>query len=213
MQKYLDIAGYLEYINYKKINELIDKENTLNIDTDIFNSFIYNKRVREIFEQAYTDSLNDVLSLFAKDLKRIFYSLNNSLKENPKYMISLGTNTSFEGLIINNLILKVLSENDRFTNVNLIFKVKKDSNQELLNKVCELILNDKNISLSFVENSYNDLNVEYFSDGKRILENPTYDDEGATGRMLVSSISVNLSRLGLKHQNLKEFYLELDLKK
>ncbi len=209
LEKYLEVAGYLEYINYKKVSEVIDKENTINLDTDIFNSFIYNKRVKDIFELSYNDSMNYTYELLETDIERVLTSLDNNLRENPKYVISLGCNDNFEGLLINNIYLKILGKKERLTNVTTIFKVKKDSNQELLNKVSELILNDKNIAISFVDNSYNKENVEYFSDGKRILENPIYDEDIASGRMIVSSISINLGRLGLKHQNnLEELYTE-----
>ena len=215
LQKYLEVAGYLEYINFKKVEEIIDKESITSFETDIFNSFIYNRRVKDIFESAYNDSMEFVLESLKQDLTKILSSLNNNYKENKKYVISIGCDDSFEGLIINNCYLKTLENIDRLDNVTTIFIVKKDSSIELLNKVSQLVIDEKNIAFAFVDNSYNkedEKYAEYFSNGKRIFENPTYDDKGTKGRMIVSSVSINMGRLGLKgiDKSKEEFYLELD---
>ncbi len=215
LQKYLDINGYLEYINYRKVLEILDKENTINFDLEIFNSFIFNKKVKDLFELCYNDSMEYVLDIFEKDFKTILISLNSNIKENKKYSISLGDNDNFEGLIINNSYLKVIGELERLDNVTTIFKVRKDSSQELLNKVSDLVINDKNLAFAFVDNSYNkenDVTAEYFSDGKRIFENPVYAEYGSSGRMIVASVSINVGRLGLKYseKEINNLYTELD---
>jgi hypothetical protein len=59
-------------------------------------------------------------------------------------------------------------------NVHVVFKIIPDLEETYLSKIASLIINQKNISLSFPNNSYNkdDKNeVEYFSDGQRIFEN------------------------------------------
>lgn len=215
LQKYLEVAGYLEYINIKKVSEIIDKETSINFDIEIFNAFISNKRVKDIFELAYNDSIEFTLELLEQDFQKILTSLNNNYKENRKYTISLGHNDSFEGLLINNCYLKIISLLERLENVTTIFIVKKDSNLELLNKVSELVINDKNIAFAFSDNSYNkheEAYAEYFSDGKRIFENPIYDDYSSKGRMITTSVSINMGRLGLKYldKDKKDFYSELD---
>jgi len=215
LKKYLTVGGYLEYLNIKKIEELIDKEDSISFDIDLFSSFVYNRRVRDIFEIAYNDSMEFVMNFLNTNIKKMFILLEDNYKENKKFSISLGSNDSFEGLIINNLVLKVINELDKLHNVMLIFKVKKNTNLELLNKVSELVINDKNICFSFIDNSYNKNNyeeVEYFSNGKRIFENDIYDDVGSKGRMIVSSVSINMGRLGLKYsgKDIKDFYIEFD---
>ena len=118
-------------------------------------------------------------------------------------------------MIINNCYLDVLGKFDSLSNVSTIFNVKKDNNIELMNKVSMLVADGKNISFAFVDASYNKDNgshVEYFSTGKRIFENPIYGEKSSKGRMIVSSVSVNMGRLGFKYENrnIKDFYLELD---
>ncbi len=215
LQQYLSVAGYLEYINMKKICEILEKETSINFDTEIFESLIYNKRVKDIFEQSYNDSMQYLLRGLESDIQKIVTSLDLNYKENPKYVISLGSNDNFEGLIINNCYLKVIENLKSLKNVTTIFQIKKDSNIELLNKISELIIDEKNIALSFIDNSYNrqeETHAEYFSNGRRIFENQIYDDKNSKGRMLVSSVTINMGRLGLKYKNhnRKEFWEELN---
>ncbi len=215
LTKYLEITGYLEYINIKKIFEIVDKEESINFDIEIFNSFILNKRVSEIFEISYNDTTEFIITSLENDLKKILISLNNNYKENKKYTITIGCNDSIEGLMINNSYLKILASLDKLENVTTIFNIKKDFNNELLNKAAELVIEDKNIMFAFIDNSYNKYGenyAEYFSDGKRIFENSIYDEYCVNGRMIVCSVSINIGRLGLKytHNTIKNLYSELD---
>ena len=174
LNKYLDLEGYLDYINFKKIEELL-----------------------------------------TISLERLLVSLDNIITENKKYAISLGTNKTKIGLMINNCYLDVIGKLDPLKNVTTIFKIKKDGNNCLFNKVSELVIKDKNIVFANVDASYNkdkDNEVEYFSNGKRIFENNLSDEKNSVGRMIVTSASINMSRLGNRNSDKKrsEFYLELD---
>lgn len=215
LNRYLDVLGYLEYLNFKKIEDLIDKEDTINFEFNIFDQFILNDRVKDIFELAYNDSVKKMEELITISFERLLTSLNENRQENKKYTISLGTNDSIEGLMINNCYLNVLLQIPYLENVTTIFKIKNDSNTELLSKASNLVVLQKNIAFANVEASYNkDLNneVEYFSNGKRIFENVFSDEKNSIGRMIVSSVSINMGRLGLKYcaKNMDDFYLELD---
>jgi len=204
LSKYLSLTDYYEYVNFKRVEELIDKLDSIDFDLNLFSSFILNDKVYEIFKNAYNDSINFVSNILSKEIKNLLVNLNNTHHENKKYSISIGNNYSFEGVFINNIYLKQLQNLDKTVNVTTVFKISKSDNEELLKKVCELILLGKNIALSFVDTSYNkDSNncIEYFSDGKRIFENPVYEDKGALGRMIVCSVSINMGRLGFKYEN------------
>jgi len=109
----------------------------------------------------------------------------------------------------------VLSKLDALNNVSTIFNVKHDSDKDLLLKSSSLVVNGKNISFAFIDTEYNktdNIHVEYFSNGRRIFDNPVYGEKGSKGRMIVSSVSINMGRLGFKYENkdIKDFYLELD---
>lgn len=215
LNKYLDLEGYLDYINFKKIEELIDKEDVINVDLDIFNQYILNKKVRNIFEIAYADSVKKIEELLTVSLERLLVSLNNIITENKKYAISLGTNNTKIGLMINNCYLDVVDKLDSMKNVTTIFKIKKNGDNCLFDRVSELVIKGKNIVFANLDASYNkdkDNEVEYFSNGKRIFENILCDEKNSIGRMIVASVSINMSRLGNRNSDKtkSEFYLELD---
>lgn len=215
IEAYLNIEGFCEYVDVSKIEELIDKENTLNINIGVFDSILLNKRVKELIALAYNTSYKKTIEWLSAGIKQLLLHLNNNFQENKKYSISLGTNDSYEGNLINNCYVKQLLEVDYLENLTTIFKIRKNNNMELYNKIVETIESGKNVALSFVESSYNDdaeNEVEYFSNGRRIFENELYDSRSSIGRMIVASVSVNMGRLGFeyKNKNLKDFYLEFD---
>ena len=215
IEAYLNIEGFCEYVDVSKIEELIDKENTLNINIGVFDSILLNKRVRELIVLAYNTSYKKTIEWLSAGIKQLLLHLNNNFQENKKYSISLGTNDSYEGNLINNCYVKQLLEVDYLENLTTIFKIRKNNNIELYNKIVETIASGKNVALSFIESSYNDdaeNEVEYFSNGRRIFENELYDSRSSIGRMIVASVSVNMGRLGFeyKNKNLKDFYLEFD---
>lgn len=215
IEAYLNIEGFCEYVDVSKIEELIDKENTLNINIGVFDSILLNKRVKELIVLAYNTSYKKTIEWLSAGIKQLLLHLNNNFQENKKYSISLGTNDSYEGNLINNCYVKQLLEVDYLENLTTIFKIRKNNNMELYNKIVETIASGKNVALSFIESSYNDdaeNEVEYFSNGRRIFENELYDSRSSIGRMIVASVSVNMGRLGFeyKNKNLKDFYLEFD---
>ena len=212
LNKYLDISGYLEYINLKKIEEIIDKQNSIYFENSLFDNFILNKKVEEIFMLAYNDSINHIKSLLLEAIENLLINLNNNYLENKKYSISLGSNNSLDGLLINNVYLESLGKIERLDNLTTIFKIDKNSNKDLLNKISSLVIEGKNMAISNLDASYNKNNVEYFGNGHRILENYVYEEDEATGRMIVAAVSVNMGRLGFKYEgkDIKEFYLALD---
>lgn len=215
IEAYLNIEGFCEYVDVSKIEELIDKENTLNINIDVFDSILLNKRVKKLIVLAYNTSYKKTIEWLSAGIKQLLLHLNNNFQENKKYSISLGTNDSYEGNLINSCYVKQLLEVDYLENFTTIFKIRKNNNIELYNKIVETIESGKNVALSFIESSYNDdaeNEVEYFSNGRRIFENELYDSRSSIGRMIVASVSVNMGRLGFeyKNKNLKDFYLEFD---
>lgn len=212
LNKYLDISGYLEYINIKRIEEIIDKQNSIYFDKNLFDNFILNKKVEEIFNLSYNDSLDFIKKELYKSIDVMLNSLNNNHQENKKYSISLGSNATLDGKLIIDIYLDVLNRKDRLENVTTIFKICKNSNKETLEKFSELVVDSKNIAIANIDATYNGDNIEYFSNGKRVFENYVYEEKESRGRMIVSSVSVNLGRLGFKYQNknIDDFYLALD---
>lgn len=213
LYNYLMIAGTLEYINFKKIEELVDKQNSIYFNEYLFESFILNKKQEEVFKLAYEASMTYISNLLKNNFEILLLRLNNTNQENKKYSISIGANNSKDGIFITDCYLEVIGKIERLDNVVTIFKLMSENS--LQNRMFDLITNNKNIAISFVDSSYNKDNescVEYFSNGKRVFENYVYETKTSKGRMIVSSVSVNMGRLGFKYENqdLNKFYLELD---
>lgn len=213
--KYLNVAGYSNYINEKKVEEIIDHENSLAIDMNIFSSISLNNQSNTIFRLAYTDTIEKSVNLMSESFKELLIGLNNNHKENKKITISLGSNGSFEGMLINKCFLNEISKLERLENITIIFKIKENTDKSLAEMVAGLVLEDKNIAFSFIESSYNKdakSEVEYFSDGKRIFENHVTEEKSSIGRMIVATTSINMSRLGLKYKNqpINLLFKELD---
>ena len=83
-------------------------------------------------------------------------------------------------------------------------------------KIASIIVNHKNISLSFPKSSFNNksnFDCEYFSNGMRVYDNINDSEARSNGRMVVAATSINLARLGLRYLNNNQnvnFYEELD---
>lgn len=213
LYNYLFVSGTLEYINYKKIEELIDKQNSIYFNEYLFESFILNKRIEEIFKLAYEDSLNYVSKLLKQAFETLLLNLNNNHQENKKYSISVGTSSNKDSLFITECYLSVIGNIERLNNIVTIIKISNEN--DFVDQITKLITENKNIGISFVESSYNKDDkscVEYFSNGKRVFENYVYEEKNSKGRMIVASVSVNMGRLGFKYENdsLESFYNELD---
>ena len=212
LYNYLMVAGTLEYINFKKIEELTDKQSSIYFNDNLFESFILNKKQEEIFKLAYDNSMKYVSELLKQAFETLLNKLNNTHQENKKYSISIGSNNTFDGKFITDSYLDVIGKMSRLDNVVSILKIG-DNNLE--NHLLDLITTNKNVAIAFTNASYNIDSkscVEYFGNGKRIFENYVYEDKTSKGRMIVSSVSINMGRLGFKYvgKNRKEFYLELD---
>lgn len=216
---YIEAEGFGKYINLNPINLIIDKTNTMFISINIFNNYIHNNKVRLIFENAYNLSLLEIKKELEYKLLKLLKCLNTcefGINKKYGYSVSLGSNSSKEGVLITETYLKLIEKTERLNNVATIYKVIPGNNLEIIPR---LILANKNISISNIYASFNKkyliknlykTEVEYFSDGNRILENVLDKNQSSVGRMIISKSSINLVRVALKSKDLKEFYQELD---
>ena len=210
ISNYLKVTGFTEYINLKKIKETINKIIDINYDEELFNQFILNNNIKNIFKTAYEDAYYKISEILKNKLNSF---IKNIEKEERKTSISFGTNVTHIGTLINNTIITVLEEQDPLSNLNIIFKIKKSCYEVFIEKINNLVLNGHTIYLSFIDNSYNKSNneIEYFATGERIFENINTGIKDSNGRLLVAKTSINLSRLGLNNaSNKTKFYEDLD---
>lgn len=206
--KYLKLQGFYEYLNTHKIEETIDKNKTI-FEID-YKQFAISNQVTDVFNIAYQDAINDLKKHLNKKL------INTLGKTKNKITFSLGTNTSVEGQLISNSYLDFLEQSNNL-NITTIFKIKKhinttdkDKNYYLLERISLLVLKGIDIKISYLDTSYNNDEVEYFKDGKRVLENVNCIKQISTGRMVLATTSINLVRLALKNKKIDDFYKDLD---
>ena len=204
LKKMFKLFGFLEFINFKKIQEIIDKEKDINFNIEKYAAFNFNDTIKNLFLKSYNYSKEDTLKLINKYIIRIFNALENNVERDTKYTISFGMNKSILGKNINSQIIEQLSIKE-YSKINFIVKI--NPNSDLVNNLSNVLKRNKKIYIHRVL----DNNYEYFSNGICISENIN-GDITSIGRSIISHTSINLTRLALKNKNksLDEFYKELD---
>ena len=190
--KYLDIMGFKNILNLKKINEIITKSNDLDIDFSQYQEISSNVVLRRIINKTKEYAEEEINNNLSRNINALFNSLENNSK-NQHFSFSFGLlNDSF----ISNILINELNKLPRLKNVSLIYKLNADSN--IMESLATLILNGKNI---LIQNNNN--NATYFSNAYLIKD--------SLGKSNISRVSINLARIGLKYHALSEaFFQELD---
>lgn len=209
---YLNLTGFIDYIKLNKVYEIIDRQDSINFSLDLFESTILNEQIKNIFTNAYNDTYEDIDDYTKDFIYDFLIKLNNNLKSNKSYSVSLGTNDSLLGKIIIDNFIIIIEKLERLDNVSIIFKLSNDTTKDMINNIARLISLSKNIALSFKDTNYNKgLNeVEYFANGERIYENVNNDIKDSIGRIILSKTSINMARLGIISKNNNELFDNID---
>lgn len=209
LTNYLRVFGLYEYVNYKKLFETIDKEESLPIELGNYSNYILSSQMDNIFKSAYSDALDKVIRLINRKLYKMLYKFQNNVN-NCRFSISFGTNDSYIGKLINRELISNIKNMDYLSRVSAIYKIRS-KDDEFLEDISELIVLSKNILVSNNISSYNELDTEYFANGIRVYENFN-DINTSIGRMVVATTSINMVRLGFEYENKpkKQFYEALD---
>ena len=209
---YLKLNGTIDYINTVKLEIELDKQNSLNIENK-YNNFILNKRVKDIFNIAYEDSIEYLKEKFTIKIEKILTKLDNvDIKLNKNiFSMSFGGNSSKEGNLINEILLSCIKKLD-LKNVKFIYKIYKKKENNYIKEICDLITHKKNISLLMLKNKNENykLDKEYFYNGNSVYDNVFVDKKQSAGRMIVDNISINMMVIALKNNSLKDFYEEFE---
>lgn len=240
-QSIYDILEYTDYDKFIAINGIereIDKLNTSDFDIENFYKFTRGaEELKRMFRITYKSALDKTNKLVYQAMEAFVHNLNSLCTENnnAKFTtINIGTDTSMEGRMVTLNLFKCIEEgignNEKPISPITVFKVKKgsnynkdDKNYDLLQKACELVKNKKNICFEFLDTSFNsqkykegDYNTEvaYLESGSRIIDNVIDEDkEIVPGRGILSTTTINLPRIALKHkENMDEFFIELNQK-
>ena len=192
LKQNLNMFGFLEFINIKKLDDTIAKITSFDTSISLFNEFLINDNIYNIFLKTLSLSKTEVLNDLYNNMEQLFNGINNTYF-NYKYTFNLSFK---DNNIILNYILKII-ENNSYNNICFVFNVNNDllNNYVMLERVATLIKINRNIKLNYSNNTL------YFSNGI-CLE--------SKNNMVLAVTSLNMARLGLKYRKLnKAFYSEL----
>lgn len=216
LEKSLKVVGIYELVNYKKVQETIYRLNDLNVSIEEFEMFGVNDFLRSIFTTVLNDTIDETNEFISATIYRLFGILRQNYSNHNIFTISIGYRDSQICSFARKEVIEYITDNHSLENIHVIFKIIPETSEDTLLKIASMIINHKNISLSFPKCSFNNLSnqdVEYFSNGMRIYENINDSEVRSNGRMVVAGTSINLARLGLRYLNNNQsikFYEELD---
>lgn len=214
LKKYLRIFGLIDFVGFKKIEEIINRTDDIDNSYEALEPYVTNDMLKHIFRTAADEAVEEIGDFINTSIYRIFNTLKSNSRDGKVFTISVSSENTVARSLIRDAIISYLADTNYLDSIHVVFKVTPELNDAYLTKIVSLIINKKNISLAFTENSYNGGNysAEYFSNGSRVFENVNDNENRATGRMVVARTSINLARLGLKHlsKDRSNFYDELD---
>lgn len=188
---YLEPLMLKEYIDNNLLISYIESIETIEFKNDA--DLIKNKAIKNIFEKAFKNSLDELKNILINNLKMLFNALD-ILDNKVKITISLDNEKSLENEFIISNYLSVEIPKKIITNIYL------KNNLNTLKLVAEGIFNKKQIHLV-----NEDVNCNYFSTGEKVYENIN-DESTSIGRTINAQNTINLCRCALKAKNEKEFF-------
>ena len=230
----LEYTDYDKFIAINGIDREIDKLSTIDFDIEEFYKFTRDaEELKRMFRIAYKKSIEKTNQKVYQAMEAFIHNLN-SICNNKLTTVNLGTDTTKEGRMITENLLDAIEigvgENKQAISPKIVFKIKtgvnfeKNSiNYDLLQKAIKLIGKIENISFSFLDSQYNyqyykegDYNTEvsYLENGKRVIDNYIDPEKAVSfGRGVLSTTTINLPRIALKHkENVDDFFEELNQK-
>lgn len=243
---YLELTDFINFIAINGISREIDRINSIEFDVSIFDNYLRESdSLKRLFRFAYNKALKKTERIVSQAMEGFIHNLNTmnlGFRGNSSSIsINLGTDTSEEGRVVTEKYLlaleKGIGHGEAPVLPKTIFKLKEgvnlnkgDKNYNLFKLACRVAATRSNIiSFSFIDASFNKKNynkdnyeteVAYTGCRTRILENQVDDNKTIiSGRGTLSTTSINLPRLGIKHgiiynkkADLNSFFQELDEK-
>ena len=209
LKNILKIEGILDYIDEGKLKNLIDNEQSIKIEKKNFDSVLLNERIKTLFDEALESSLKEIERELEKNIERLITVIEdfhyrfscNSIG------ISLGSSKTPESKLFIKIYFEVLNRFNNLKNVTTIYKFDKTDSEDLI----ERLQNKKNLRILFMNNVDYDDKLECFTNGLVINKNINDECNTSRGKILLSSSTINLARLGIKYdvKNMTPFYEEL----
>ena len=219
----LEFEGFIEFLNFNKIIDIIDKLNSIEFDMNLFDEFTSkNTKIKSIFDNAYKQAFNKTDRQTYQAMEAFIHNLNTMHSragaQVPFSSVNFGTDTSVEGrMVIKNYLLATdagLGHGETPIFPISIFKVKEgvnyfkeDPNYDLFRLACRVSAKRLFPNFSFIDVSFNkkfyvegDYNTEvgYMGCRTRVLAN-VCGPAVTPSRGNLSFTSINLPRLGIKY--------------
>ncbi len=233
---FLELEEFINFVNFKKISEQIDKLTSIEFDIETFNYLSKDtKRIKDIFKIAYDKALAKTNRATYQAMEAFIHNLNTMHSragaQVPFSSINFGTDTSPEGrMVMKNYLLALdagLGHGETPIFPISIFKVKEginynpsDPNYDLFKLSCEVSAKRLFPNFSFIDSPFNlqyykpgDFNTEisYMGCRTRAIGNVVDKDrEIVTSRGNLSFTSINLPRLGIKYGIVSNKKADLD---
>ena len=220
----LDFTGFDTFINFNKVNDKIDKLDSIEFDLSYMDDLAKDSdEVKHIFSKAYDIAYRKTDRRTYQAMEAFIHNLNTMHSragaQVPFSSINFGTDTSPEGrMVMRNYLLCVdagLGRSETPIFPISIFKVKEgvnynkeDPNYDLFRLSCQVSAKRLFPNFSFLDSPFNkmyykgDYNTEvcYMGCRTRVMANVVDPDKAVTpGRGNLSFTSINLPRLGIKH--------------
>ena len=222
---YLDLEGFLGEIDFDKVVEKINKQESIDFDVlNEFEEFITSERLEEIFVKSYDKAMNKTDRITYQAMEAFIHNLNTMHSragaQVPFSSINFGTDISEEGrMVIKNFLLATdagLGNGETPIFPISIFKIKDgvsynegDPNYDLFKLACKVSAKRLFPNFSFLDSSFNKpylkegnpkTEVGYMGCRTRVIGNVVDRDKEVTpGRGNLSFTTINLPRLGIKH--------------
>ncbi len=220
----LDYSGFDVFVNENKINEKIDKLDSIEFDISYMDECAKDSaEVKKIFRKAYEIAYKKTDKRTYQAMEAFVHNLNTMHSragaQVPFSSVNFGTDTSPEGrMVMKNYLHSVeagLGKNETPIFPISIFKVKEgvnynkeDPNYDLFRLSCEVSAKRLFPNFSFMDSPFNKqyykgdytTEVAYMGCRTRVMGNVVDENKAVTpGRGNLSFTSINLPRLGIKH--------------
>ena len=219
----VEFEGFKEFINFSKVEEIIDKQESIEFDLNVFEDITSkSNRLNEIFDAAYKLAIKKTDRSTYQAMEAFIHNLNTMHSragaQVPFSSVNFGTDISPEGrMVIKNYLLATedgLGHGETPIFPISIFKVKEgvnynkeDPSYDLFRLACRVSAKRLFPNFSFLDSSFNkpflvpgDFTTEvgYMGCRTRVLAN-VCGPSVTPGRGNLSFTSINLPRIGLKH--------------
>lgn len=203
LEMFFKVMGLLEFLDFTKLKEKIMLEKTLEISIYSYQDILLNSTSKNIFLDVLSFTREKILEELEKNVRKLLEFIKNGTYRlaNHKVNISLSSeDTHFKKIYFK--IIYEIQDQDCTT----IYKYQ--NNNDFL---VEAISKKLDVIVLFLYNHLNE-EMDVLSNMLYLDENVFSDEITSRGKMKLSTITINLARLGLKYhqKNMDAFYQELE---